>query len=395
MDFPTVVSFLAASLFFFLSLSFFFQKDTSLTHVTRAATGLHKQAWGKPWPRHTGTIHSSEIGRLDDDDEQYFESGDDSADVLTYTCLEGVGKVMKALLMTRSFMFMNNLVIQEEYDRIRTMLDSTDLDGERAFVVTGHPGIGTSRNLFRFSYLLISRLGKTTFLIYLLLSRLGRKLPTAFQLCNGHYLIFDKDGVHLRHIDDHDPRLKDCWALSDSDDVVRSPCIPFQNMAQRVIQTTSPRPDRWKQWQKYCNATIIISDLPKVLEVGAVLRELNLDTARTLPLVGKWGPSIRTITNIIRIPSLLGDYEVAVSKASIEMRSSRYLSAYLSSDAGHLPSSECSAILFIRPQRCSTGINPFVAEFIIPTKYLSSGFPAHEVLNMLTRPNTLSRRLAA
>ncbi len=103
---------------------------------TRAATSLYERAWGKRWPRHTGTIHISELGRLCDGDELYLDQGGN--DTLVYDCLEGVDKVMAALSMPK---VADVMVVLKEYDPIRRILER---DRKRAFVVTGHPGIGLS-----------------------------------------------------------------------------------------------------------------------------------------------------------------------------------------------------------------------------------------------------------
>lgn len=79
---------------------------------------------------------------------------------------------------------------REEYDRVRKMLGQKN-PVCNAFVVTGHPGIGTTCKLVPHFRALTSHSGKTTFLIYLLLYRLIRKLPTAIQLSTDFYLLFD------------------------------------------------------------------------------------------------------------------------------------------------------------------------------------------------------------
>lgn len=101
------------------------------------------------------------------------------------------------------------------------------------------------------------------------------KLPTALQLVFGKYLIFNERGVILRtdeEITGLDPELHNCWALADSNDVVGAPSVDFRKVGnvERLIQTTSPRVERWKDWAKYSMAALVIMDLPSALDVAAV-----------------------------------------------------------------------------------------------------------------------------
>ncbi|KAF9012152.1 hypothetical protein BDZ89DRAFT_912053, partial [Hymenopellis radicata] len=314
---------------------------------------LYDLAWGKSWPHQAGTIYKTEIGQVNADDELYFDGGVDGIpDSLAYDCLQDVGKVTAALSMTMGFL--DVLVVREEYDLVRKMLEKPD---HKAVVVTGHPGIG-----------------KTTFLLYLLLYRLERKLPTAVQLSSNHYYIFDEHGACARPLTHEDPRLQKCWALSDSNGSVIDPCEVFQSRAQRVIQMTPPTPERWKEWAKQCGAAIIVMDLPKVMEIGAVLKELRLDAAVTLGLVGRWGPSIRAILTIIEDPELVPQYHAAVAEAGCTLAMTPS-SAFVSSGVGRLPTSQ--SILFIRPEGGSTGsLTPSVKR-TIPTKFLSELLDAY------------------
>lgn len=115
-------------------------------------------------------------------------------------------------------------------------------------------------------------LGKTAFLLYLLLYRLERMLPTAIQLSPEFFFIFDKHGALACNSDVYDKgRLKKCSALSDSNSQIGQPCNAFLRDARRIIQVASPEPVRWRQWMKEKGASRIVSELPKVLEIAAVL----------------------------------------------------------------------------------------------------------------------------
>jgi len=108
-------------------------------------------------------------------------------------------------------------------------------------------------------------LGKTLFLVYFLVMRLGQKQPVALQFIDGSYFyaIF-KDNVEFHPLDEPAPLLR-CpfvWALCDSNQSVERPSPIFlgkQNI--RVIQTTSPKSSRWKEWSKQVGAWPYVMDI--------------------------------------------------------------------------------------------------------------------------------------
>ena len=113
--------------------------------------------------------------------------------------------------------------------------------------------------------------GKTVFLIYLLLYRLERMLPTAIQFSNDSYVVFDADGAAVRNTGTPWYCDRQYWALADSNEELIIPCGPFRRSGARLIQASSPRPDRWKDWTKYRSGRIVVSELPSSLEIGAIL----------------------------------------------------------------------------------------------------------------------------
>ncbi len=127
------------------------------------------------------------------------------------------------------------IVILKEYDSFRRILER---NGKRAFIISSWYWFVTE--FVRFPRLLTSRLGKSTFLIYLLLRRLELKLPTACQLSNDLYLIFNTHEAHAKPITDDNLRLGH-W--SDSNDFVHRPCNVFQLRAQCILQPTFPDPE--------------------------------------------------------------------------------------------------------------------------------------------------------
>jgi len=117
----------------------------------------------------------------------------------------------------------------------------------------------------------IPYLGKTTFLYWLLLHRLENQLPTAVQTSSKEYFIFDEQGATCHPTRYKDSRLEKCWALVDSNAKVHQPCDCFLNTAYRVIQASSPKPQRWKGWIKQKRGKRITSDLPSVSEIAAIV----------------------------------------------------------------------------------------------------------------------------
>ena len=117
----------------------------------------------------------------------------------------------------------------------------------------------------------IPYLGKTTFLYYVLLLRLELKLPMAIQLGTQEYFIFDESGTVVCLINVCDPQLKKCWALTNSNAHVTQPCEIFMSTASLVVQTTSLKLERWKEWTKQMYGLWIVVDLPLVSEIATIL----------------------------------------------------------------------------------------------------------------------------
>lgn len=107
---------------------------------SEALANVYKLAWGVQWPRHVGTVHKTDIGIPRD--TEYTDADDATADIpdrWDYTCLDNIDLIADALCMpTKTFDF---LVIRREYDLLREMIERNSSTG--AFVVTGHPGIGS------------------------------------------------------------------------------------------------------------------------------------------------------------------------------------------------------------------------------------------------------------
>ena len=92
----------------------------------------------------------------------------------------------------------------------------------------------------------------------------------AIQLKKDHYVIFDKQGA-TRHVNgDGRKGLEECLALADSNADIDRPCSNFYR-AKRIILTSSPTPQRWKEWMKQKNGHCVISGLPTVPEIAVIM----------------------------------------------------------------------------------------------------------------------------
>ncbi|KZV67984.1 hypothetical protein PENSPDRAFT_687664 [Peniophora sp. CONT] len=246
------------------------------------------------------------------------------------------------------------LVVRAEYINLVARLTTGDLQKFSRFVFTGHPGIG-----------------KTMFLIYVLLRRLENRKPTAFQLSPSQYVIFDEQGavVVTQNMQSDRTRLNGCWALADSNNVISEPCQDFLTSKARVIQTTSPNPERWASWKKHAGAVLIIMDLPSALDVAAVATAQNFELSAALAHMGRYGPSLRTIFRLLR--KVTTEFEVlrAVNTQARKLCSDdpAFLhspSAKTRPSAGDMRDVESnySQLLFLRPLRTRYAVDQPRAE---------------------------------
>ncbi|KAE9404017.1 hypothetical protein BT96DRAFT_1016620 [Gymnopus androsaceus JB14] len=259
--------------------------------IRKDAQTLYSKAWGKAWPKqkHEAIWKNQVVPAgysVNDVDGYVFADVANIPESFEYTCLYEVKQVA---------------------DILQSTAEIADV------LLVRQPGIG-----------------KTTFLLYLLLHRLEHKLPTAIQLSHECYFIFDEDGVDVRSVLDMDYgvstgfgfRLRQCWALADSNANILQPCSAFQSRALLLVQASSPEASRWKEWIKQKQGTCIVSELPTVMEIAAVLKERDLDPSLTLPLVDKWGLSLpeRATLGIAADPQSIyvldGSNKTASSEAS-------------------------------------------------------------------------------
>ncbi|KAI0742035.1 hypothetical protein C8Q80DRAFT_1110187, partial [Daedaleopsis nitida] len=216
-------------------------------------------------------------------------------------------------------------------------------------------------------------LGKSMFLLYLLLYRLERKLPTAVQFNTSHYVVFDGQGVRVNDVNDTDPRLKDCWALADSNASVIQPCQAFGTFARFIIQATSPKLERWKQWIKYFQpgAFEFYMDLPSVMEIVAIADECEYTPSLAYSYVVKWGPSIRTVLGLCEHgDSAEAKHATSLRTAAQEVCTNPSLvnvirGTVVSTHSG-TQSSVFSDLLFVRPKLHANGTLNRIESHVFP-----------------------------
>ncbi|KAI8994148.1 hypothetical protein BD414DRAFT_535210 [Trametes punicea] len=168
-----------------------------------------------------------------------------------YTCLRNIKSVVEACDGDGDAIE-DALIVRLEYKLLIETLETGYLERANATVVTGQPGIG-----------------KTVSLIYLLLYRLERKLPTASQRRSDTCVVFDADGAAVYLLDCIGTTSFGLWRIPTL--VSSSHANSLQKSGARSFQASSPRPDRWKDWIKYKNAEVVVSDLLSLLEIGVIV----------------------------------------------------------------------------------------------------------------------------
>jgi hypothetical protein len=120
----------------------------------QAASALYAKAWGKPWPQSKGTISKTEISGESgsvDDDEDVVDALADKLKVpphFNYRYFKEIQGLKSALGASPGRDFQDVLVVREDYETLRQVLEDQRQEGYHAFVVTGHPGIGSYESWF-------------------------------------------------------------------------------------------------------------------------------------------------------------------------------------------------------------------------------------------------------
>ncbi|KAI0297780.1 hypothetical protein B0F90DRAFT_868504 [Multifurca ochricompacta] len=253
-------------------------QEYKIKEVLEAAQYLYKTIWKTPFDQIVEPFHAPEL-------EKSFNYL--STESLSNLGLSTLGYGERVLL------------IRKEYDIAFDMIEEASLKRREissgGIIVSGHPGIG-----------------KTCFLFYLLLRSLCSGRPTALQVRSTYYLLFEDTGVKLYNHKSGSPP-DGTWALVDSNEEVTIPCKTFLRSCQTgttyVVQTTSPKVDRWKSWRKHRNADLYFMDYFSWDEIHALGTMLNLSVEDLKNHYEKWGPSARTLINVTRNSRYLVTHE--------------------------------------------------------------------------------------
>ena len=112
---------------------------------------------------------------------------------------------------------------------------------------------------------------------------------------------------------------KKIWALSDSTEGTKWPCLAFQKGSKMgtawIVQATSPAKERWDRWSKGCDAGLFVMDCItpqesralRLVFIATILFCLTyshsivhgLDVERFQQYFTKWGPSARTCLRLM------------------------------------------------------------------------------------------------
>ncbi|KAI1787266.1 hypothetical protein LXA43DRAFT_716530 [Ganoderma leucocontextum] len=355
-----------------------FYSNHSLAEQQDLVKRLHEDAWGKEWPyKSSGKISIANnspnedvlmsTGFDDGDDSVTHGEGSAASIEWAYSCLHNIKSV--AVACGGNTNIEDVLVVRDEYTWLRDQIESGYLAKTNAMVVTGQPGVG-----------------KTVFLLYLLLDRLEHRRPTTIQLSPFFTVIFNEHGVFICN-----PKafqlLIGYWALVASNAGLEIPCDAFvESPRVRIIQTSPPNPDGWKKWLKQKSGKVVVSDLPRPLEIGAILKELGIrDYAQAYHYISKWGPCTRAIVEILR--------EDPAFRASVEQTFSTETMAAAVTLCENPTEVSCmprlqrahsigSTLLFTRPHRprhtkTSAVLASSISVSYIPTPYLADIFSTH------------------
>ncbi|VDC03231.1 unnamed protein product [Peniophora sp. CBMAI 1063] len=249
-----------------------------LDTIRDRANELYKKAWGNPWRCETRTSVAPAESTVNAPTTESYQ----------YDCLPGALGQVRRLFLSNSD-GADTLVLLHDYEPLSEALTTSYLGRRKGVVVTGHPGIG-----------------KTSFLYYLLLQRLGAKCATALQVEPDYFFIFDSEGAAVLpnvtadlRPEEVDVRLAKCWALSDTNSLLRQPCAAFLMSAERVIQAASPGRNPWKDWIKDFGGRVAVMDLPTSKVIGAIVKESGYDPIPSFTYTDKWGPSLRLILDLM------------------------------------------------------------------------------------------------
>jgi hypothetical protein len=172
----------------------------------------------------------------------------------------------------------SRMLVRGDYDELRELIEKdrhTPGCQSGGMVVTGHPGIGTSRCWFLCGLIVANEVvfkGKSFFLFYYLFKNLLAAQPTVLQTEKNGFLLFIEDGVYLIRFSssttvyDIQSQLRNLGckkgivALVDSSEKSPSPAPVFTDsrLPFYTIQATAPHSSRWEDWLDQRSASVVV-----------------------------------------------------------------------------------------------------------------------------------------
>ncbi|KAF8346138.1 hypothetical protein F5887DRAFT_962858 [Amanita rubescens] len=240
------------------------------------------------------------------------------------------------------------LLVREEYNTVLDTLEDWNRLGGGGVIVTGQAGIG-----------------KTIFLFYVLLRRLSAGLPTAFHVFSDRFFLFTEAGASQHDVVDQSG-LKlppGTWALSNSGEVIEQPCAAFLSAPPGrawIIQATSPKRSRWREWKKQLRAKLYVMDWFHPNELRVLGQLLGLNTTALLSYYRTWGPCARTCIAMVK-----GRLTVDEHNRNVSIAAGNSFGLITQFDSDEV----WDVLFFVRPDKLSADSRSAIrAE--IPTKHL-------------------------
>ena len=220
----------------------------------RAAENLYEKLWGQDLKANLGVVFHGGV-------------------TLNYLSKEYLDSLQLRPLGYRGGV----LLFRDEYSvAVKSFgIEGAMAGGYRGVIITGQPGIGIGLANYRYSANKCFLSGKSCFLYYLLLQQLSKKTSVALERPDCFFL-FSDDGVTMHDKTKSYIHLfpKITWALSYSNDKTEQPCEAFLDDSQEdrawIVQATSPKKERWKQWRTQHSAEMFVMKYFSVEEIMAL-----------------------------------------------------------------------------------------------------------------------------
>ena len=106
------------------------------------------------------------------------------------------------------------------------------------------------------------------------------------QFSGDEYIFFDAKEASVRSMtsrDDSGRLPRGCWCICDGNGYVEVPCRHFMRPGLFTCLVTSPNPKRYIKWRKETNPMVVITALPRTVEVAAIAWVLQINSCLFSP----------------------------------------------------------------------------------------------------------------